>query len=117
MFVHKPLILAAILSGLAAQACSAQDSPRKRAYPMMKREKHVADRDSAPVRGLPFSEGRSFASLDDYLAFLKEAGKFDTPWYREVAPGIYELAGRRGPFAKPERYTRAELAQKFGFSR
>ena len=72
---------------------------------------------SAAVSGLPFSQGRSFTSLDDYLAFLKTRGAYDVPWYREVRPGIYELVSRRGPGAQPQRFTREELARKFGFVR
>jgi len=68
-----------------------------------------------PVEGLPFSQGRSFSSLDSYLAFLKERGAYDVPWYREVRPGIYELVSRRGPGAEPRTFTREELARKFGF--
>ena len=68
-----------------------------------------------PVPGLPFAQGRAFASLDDYLAFLRERGKHDVPWYREIGPGLYELVSRRGPGATPRTYTRAELERKFGF--
>ena len=70
-----------------------------------------------PIGDLPFSQGRSFASLDEYLAFLETRGAYDVPWYREIRPGVYELVSRRGPGAKPIIYTREELAQKFGFQR
>jgi len=68
------------------------------------------------VDGLPFSQSRSFSSLDSYLAFLKERGAHDVPWYREVRPGIYELVSRRRPGTKPQTFTREELARKFGFT-
>ena len=70
-----------------------------------------------PVPDLPFSQGRTFASLDDYLAFLEERGRYDVPWYREIRPGVYELVSRRGPGAEPRLYTREELERRFGFER
>lgn len=69
------------------------------------------------MSGLPFSQGRSFASLDDYLAFLETRGAYDVPWYREIRPGVYELATRRRPGTPPQLSTREQLAQKFGFNR
>lgn len=69
-----------------------------------------------PVAGLPFSQGQSFASLDDYLAFLKTRGAYDVPWYREVRPGVFELVTRRPPGAQPQTFTREQLAEKFGFA-
>ena len=70
-----------------------------------------------PVSGLPYSEGRAFHSLDEYLAFLRKAGEYDTPWYRKVGPNKYELAGRRFPGTQPTYVTREELMHKFGFDR
>lgn len=67
------------------------------------------------VSGLPFSQGRSFTSLDEYLAFLKARGTYDIPWYRQVRPGVYELVSRRRPADGPKVFTREELARKFGF--
>ena len=67
------------------------------------------------VSGLPFSQGRSFTSLDQYLAFLKTRGTYDIPWYRQVRPGVYELVSRRRPAAGQQLFTREELAKKFGF--
>ena len=69
------------------------------------------------VPDLPFSQGRSFASLDEYLAFLRERGRYDVPWYREIRPGVYELVSRRGPGAEPRHFTRDELERRFGFAR
>jgi len=77
----------------------------------------LADNRGQAVTDLPFAQGRSFATLDDYLAYRAARGASDVPWYREVAPGIYELAGRRGPGAPAKRFTRAELMAKFGFAR
>lgn len=77
----------------------------------------VQDQSQSPaVSGLPFSQGRAFTSLEEYLAFLRGRGAHDVPWYREVRPGVYELVSRRGPGAEPQSFTRAELARKFGFA-
>lgn len=67
------------------------------------------------VEGLPFSQGRSFTSLDEYLAFRRSRGAYDVPWYREIRPGVYELVARLGPGAQPQTFTREELERKFGF--
>ena len=68
-----------------------------------------------PVTDLPFAQGRTFTSLDEYLEHRKAQGAYDVPWYRLIKPGSYELVGRRGPGAPPKIYTREELARKFGF--
>ena len=71
----------------------------------------------APVSGLPFSHGRSFSTLDEYLAHLREnAGPIDQPWWREISPGVYEHV-KRMPRAKRETATHTELMQRFGFTR
>ena len=75
----------------------------------------ASDSGQRAVADLPFSQGRSFASLDEYLEFRKKRGAYDVPWYREIRPGLYELVSRRGPGAQPKIYTRAELARMFGF--
>ena len=67
------------------------------------------------VADLPFSQGRSFDSLEEYLEFRKGRGAYDVPWYREIKPGTYELVSRRGPGAEPKIYSREELSRKFGF--
>jgi len=70
------------------------------------------------VRRLPFAHGRAFATLDDYLAHLRDrAGPIGQPWYREVRPGVYELVTNRAPPGAPEIHTREELMRRFGFSR
>lgn len=65
---------------------------------------------------LPFAQGRSFASLDEYLAFRQRRGAHGVPWYRRITGDRYELVSRRGPGAAPVIHTRAELAKKFGFA-
>lgn len=72
------------------------------------------------VRDLPSSFGRSFATLDEYLAHLRQyAGPIDQPWYREIRPGVYEYVTslRLEEPTAPKTYTRAELMRKYGFSR
>ena len=70
----------------------------------------------ASVEGLPFSQGRSFSSLDEYLAFLRKRGAYDVPWYREIRPGVYELVTRRAPGSQAQIFTREELERRFGFT-
>ncbi|MCA1600256.1 MAG: hypothetical protein LC776_00960 [Acidobacteria bacterium] len=68
------------------------------------------------VAGLPFSHGKSFRTLDEYLAHLRQyAAPIDQPWWREVRPGVYEHV-KRMPGAPRETATRAELMKRFGFS-
>ncbi len=70
------------------------------------------------VAGLPYSEGRTFARLDDYLAHLKERSTIGVPHYEEVAPGVYVRQGQVAPRGgKPARITRDELRRQFGFDR
>ena len=78
----------------------------------------MADHQQSPAgrTELPFARGRSFATLDEYLAHLESLGPQDAPWYLQVEPGVYELQGRRSRFEPAKRYTRAELAEKYGFS-
>lgn len=66
---------------------------------------------------LPYARGRSFESLDAYLAYLQQYnGPIDLPWWREVSPGVYELQTSMRE-ASRERATRAELMTRFGFTR
>ena len=73
------------------------------------------DDGAGETAGLPFAQGRDFATLDAYLAHLERRGATGVPFYREVAPGVYELVGGRGRRAAAERVTRAVLMQRFGF--
>lgn len=66
-------------------------------------------------KDLPFAQGQAFDSLDAYLAFLERRGAMDVPWYREIGPDLYELVSGRGRRGAPERVSRAELMQRFGF--
>ena len=66
---------------------------------------------------LPFARGRTFQTLDDYLAFLERQGAIDLPYWRQVAPGLYEHVTTQRPRGTPERATRADLLKRFGFTR
>ena len=67
---------------------------------------------------LPFARGHSFETLDAYLAYLEQYnGPIDLPWWRQVKPGLYEeVAHVPGKTGQPERATRQELMQRFGFA-
>lgn len=69
-----------------------------------------------PVSGLPHAGGRQFASLDDYLAFLKQRGAMDIPWYELQPDGRYLYIRGRGSANNPQYFTRRQLLEKFGFS-
>lgn len=64
---------------------------------------------------------QKFKSLDSYLWHLE---MFEKPagggWYAEVEPGVFELQTNRlnldVPSTEQTRFTRAELAEKFGFA-
>jgi hypothetical protein len=65
---------------------------------------------------LPYADGRTFKTLDDYLSFRKALGATGRSFYEEISPGTYRLvAGRRLPGAVDKIYTRDDLLKKFGF--
>jgi hypothetical protein len=71
-----------------------------------------------PEKELPYAQGKSFATLDDYLAHRAELGHRDLPWYLKREDGRYELVtGRRPPGYEPKVFTREELLELYGFSR
>jgi hypothetical protein len=79
-------------------------------------ERDAASDSGEPVSGLPFSHGKSFRTLDEYLAHLQQnAAPIDQPWWRQIRPGVYEHV-KRMPGAQRETATRAELMERFGFS-
>ncbi len=69
--------------------------------------------------GLPSAHGRTFATLDAYLAHLRAyAAPVDRPWYREIAPNLFRLErGNLRTLDAPPTFTREELERKFGFRR
>lgn len=76
----------------------------------------MENKQASVVANLPYARGKSFGTLDDYLAHLQRQGAIDLPWWREVEPGVYEWVTRM-PRRRPERATRAELMRRYGFSR
>lgn len=70
------------------------------------------------VPNLPYARGRRFATLDEYLAYLRRyAGAIGQPWYREVRPGLYRLERGNLQPAQPTYVTREQLERRFGFRR
>lgn len=113
--MRKPSILAISVLFVGSAACA-----RPANAPAAPHKEVTAVNPSsagAPLSGLPFAQGRSFSTLDEYLAFRKERGAYDVPWYKEVSPGVYELVTRRVPGKPFETFTREQLMEKFGFSR
>ena len=71
---------------------------------------------SEGVANLPYARGKTFRTLDEYLAHLEAQGAIDLPWWREIRPGVYERVTSRTD-APREVATRAELMRRFGFTR
>lgn len=72
--------------------------------------------DSEGIADLPYAQGKRFRTLDEYLAHRRELGAQDAPMYTEVEPGVYELwGGRKPPGVVPQRFTRRQLLDEFGF--
>jgi len=71
---------------------------------------------SEAVANLPYARGKTFRTLDEYLAHLEAQGAIDLPWWREIRPGVYERVTSM-PEARREVATRAELMHRFGFKR
>jgi hypothetical protein len=68
------------------------------------------------VANLPYARGKTFRTLDEYLAHLEAQGAVDLPWWREIRPGVYERVTSK-PEAGREVATREELMRRFGFTR
>ena len=68
-------------------------------------------------KNLPYAKGRTFADLDEYLAYLERKGAYDTPFWRLTRSGEYHLISRRGPGQAPITATRKELLKRYGFTR
>lgn len=70
---------------------------------------------SQGVRGLPYAGDRVFYTLDDYLAYRRELGKVDRPYYELIGPNLYRLnTGRGMDPAKAQVFTREQLSREFG---
>ncbi|HYE42187.1 MAG TPA: hypothetical protein VEA15_02245 [Caulobacteraceae bacterium] len=105
--------MSAILAALvAAKLGGAAAEP-----PKTKEDKPVTHTVTAEgVAGLPFSHGKVFRTLDEYLEHRRALGAQDAPHYTEISPGVYELwGGRRPPGVKPPTFTRQQLLEEFGF--
>ena len=74
-----------------------------------------------PRRDLPYAHGRTFATLDEYLAHLERyAGPVGQPWYRKVGADTYELVTTMsvpGESNRPQTFTREQLMREYGFTR
>jgi hypothetical protein len=113
-----PLIPMLILA--SAAACSDLPANAADGDNIDKEARMSADKEAGaqPARRLPDSFGRTFASLDEYLAHLRRyAAPIDKPWYREIRPGVYERVTTMVPRPAPQIYTRAQLMARFGFTR
>lgn len=111
------LLMMMAAAGVAAPACGA---PLKAdADPSNSSYKGAAARPEKPVSDQKIPLNQRFASLDEYLAYLKKRGAVDMAWWREVRPGIYERVSSFRPAEgrTPERATRAQLMERYGFTR
>ena len=107
------------LAAILAAGCA--EKPADAAGPPGRTEAMVAqneNKDGGPARSLPFAHGRSFATLDEYLAHLRDrAGPIGQPWYRKVGNDTYELVTNIAPQGRPQTFTRQQLMERFGFTR
>ena len=71
------------------------------------------------ISGLPHSFGRSFATLDAYLAHLREhAAPIDLPWWRETGKDRFvKMTTFVGEKRAPVIATRDELERRYGFKK
>jgi len=75
------------------------------------------EHDHKGQQGLPHAQGRTFYTLDQYLAHLTTMGMQDRPFYEQVGPDRYRLnVGRGGHGKPPQHFTREELMHKYGFT-
>ena len=72
---------------------------------------------SSEIANLPFARGRTFASLDEYLAHLEANAAIDLPYWREIRPGVYQWTVRMPEAKEAEIATREELMRRYGFER
>jgi hypothetical protein len=107
--------LAAILAaGCVEKQADAAGQPGRTEATVAQNE----NKDGGTARNRPFAHGRSFATLDEYLAHLHDrAGPIGQPWYRKVGGDTYELVTNTVPRGRPETFTRQQLMERFGFTR
>lgn len=105
-------VLVLALTGLLG---AAEPPPTKETRPM---ETPPGASAADGIADLPFARGRTFRTLDEYLAYREKLGAQDAPYYREISPGVYELwGGRRPPGVTPPTFTRQQLLEEFGFEK
>lgn len=100
---------------LPADSAATRDAVAAKDIGMIEAGKEQCGADQGVAR-LPFARGRTFCSLDAYLAHLERQGAIDLPWWRQVRPGVYEHV-KRITGADREVATRAQLMKRFGFTR
>jgi hypothetical protein len=105
---HARHVSAAVLA-LAGLSCGPVSARQKEAT-------EVSTSSGAGVANLPYARGKTFRTLDEYLAHLEAQGAVDLPWWREIRPGVYERVTNM-PEARREVVTREELMRRFGFAR
>ena len=117
MSVRIVMTTVAIAAALVSAACD--QSPTEATKPAQTTGGQEIDvtGQGEEVRNLPFARGRSFRTLDEYLAHLEQLGAIDLPYWRRVGPDLYERVATRAPRTDPERATRAELMRRYGFTR
>lgn len=107
---------ASFLLALPLFACAnvGQNTEDRAGEPQMANEQAA----EGAVSDLPYSRGQSFSSLDEYLSYLERMnGPIDLPYWRRIGPDLFEQAVRMpGIDTPPERATREELEQRFGFT-
>lgn len=115
--IRAILLGSTLLAGAAGSRAEAATDPAKAYRPL---PGAPAERRALPGerRNLPFSHGRTFATLDQYLEHLRRyAGPVGQPWYRRIRPGLFELVTTMRPPPARRVYTRAQLMAQFGFTR
>jgi hypothetical protein len=115
--VNRLLCLFAVATIAATPACGA---PLREAEPGSDRQTLDNSKDRMTTQRQHPSE--RFRTLDEYLEFLERTqAPVDGAWYQKIRPDVYVLktGNLRVLGAEPgaKEYTRAELMQKFGFSR
>lgn len=113
------LVLASLMPSACMAADEAQDGPPAANTPSDGNHamNDTNDDDAPGIADLPFSRGHRFATLDGYLAYLRQYnGPVDMPWWREIRPGVYRYEIRMADGPEPEVATRAQLEQRFGFA-
>ena len=116
-FILPVTLVACSPSGPAAGDIAPSQTARAKMEKPVDADRNTASASAEGVAGLPFSHGKSFRTLDEYLAHLERyAAPIDQPWWREISPGVYEHV-KRLPGAPRETATREELMKRFGFTR